>query len=361
LNFSETKVGITIGDCNGIGPEIILKIFANESMYSYFTPVIYGHVKVLKHYISLFEIEDLQLNVVKNGGEAIKGKLNVVNVVDEIEFEVSPGESTQEAGQLAFQSIQSAVEAIKNGEVHNLLTLPINKKNIHSDSFPFKGHTEFLAETFEVGSHMMLLVSDEMRVGVVTGHIPVTQISKHITEEHLSSKLNMLKESLTLDFALTKPKIAVLGLNPHSGDDGLIGTEEVEIIKPCIENHLKQGNLVYGPYPADAFFGMEHYTQFDAVLAMYHDQGLIPFKQKSFSDGVNYTAGLPIVRTSPDHGTAYDIAGKDQASITSTINALFLLKKIYNNRIEYMELNKNPLPFMKHRKEKFSIGVPNLK
>ncbi|MFT4521966.1 MAG: 4-hydroxythreonine-4-phosphate dehydrogenase [Bacteroidia bacterium] len=359
MDFLETKVGITIGDCNGIGPEILLKAFSHSSLYKYFTPVVYGSANVLKHYAALLNMS-LDIKIIDNADEAQGDSLNVINVGFE-DIELATGTSTESAGQLAFAALEACVADIKLGKIHNMVTLPINKKNIQSEEFQFAGHTDYLASTFETDDYMMLLVSDEMRVGVVTGHIPITAVSKAITPELLEKKIKTTLQALQFDFGLIKPKLAVLGLNPHSGDDGLIGDEELNVISPVLKPFIERGELVYGPYPADGFFGKELHREFDAVLAMYHDQGLIPFKQKSFSDGVNYTAGLPIVRTSPDHGTAYDIAGKGKAETSSLVNALFLLKKIYNNRIEYMDLHKNPLPFMKHRREKFSIGVPNLK
>lgn len=349
-----------MGDYNGISMEILLNAFQNEQLFQYCTPVLFGHPEIFRFYANQLGLSHLRYHLVKNPGEAVANKINLMTV-DATSLEITPGTPTTESGQFAIDSLKAAVDSIKKGEVHNLLTLPIDKSNTHGPDFQFAGHTDYLAEEFGADDYMMMLVSDEMRVGLATGHIPVKDVALKLNHDLIRKKLDILLESLRLDFGIVKPKIAVLGLNPHSGDNGLIGMEEKEILKPVIDEFLEKGEMVFGPYPADGFFGKKGYQQFDAVLAMYHDQGLIPFKQLSFSDGVNYTAGLPIVRTSPDHGTAFNIAGKNEADPTSMINAIFLLRKIYVQRIEFMELNKSPLPFIKHRREKFSIGVPNLK
>ncbi len=352
-------MGFTVGDVNGIGLEVMLKAFASGYLFNHCTPVLYGTADSFRFYCKNLELPDLRYNLIKDVSEAVSGQINLKEVG--VEVDIKPGEASKQSGALALKALTTAVEDIKKGEIHNLVTLPIDKNSIQSDDFEFAGHTDYLASAFETEDYMMLLSSDQLRVGVVTGHIPITDVARTVTPELLTQKIDILLESLRFDYGIIKPKIAVLGLNPHSGDNGLIGQEEQDVIKPVIQEYLNKGELVYGPYPADGFFGKKSYEHFDAVLAMYHDQGLVPFKQISFADGVNYTAGLPIVRTSPDHGTAYDLAGKNQADVTSLVNAIFEAKKIYSNRMEFNELNKNPLTFKTHRREKFSIGVPNLK
>lgn len=358
MDFKETKLGFSVGDVNGIGLEVMLKAFSSGHLFNHCTPVLYGTTDSFQFYAKKLGLE-LRYNLIKDTSEAVSDKINLKEVGGKVTIE--PGQPSKETGALALQALTAAVDDIKNGQIHNLVTLPIDKNSIQSDDFDFAGHTDYLAKSFETEDYMMLLANDQLRVGVVTGHIPITQVAKAVTPELLKRKITILLESLRFDYAVRKPKIAVLGLNPHSGDNGLIGTEEQDVIKPVITEFVKEGELVFGPYAADGFFGTRAYENFDAVLAMYHDQGLVPFKQIAFSDGVNYTAGLPIVRTSPDHGTAYDIAGKNQADVSSLVNAVFEAKKIYNNRMEHNELSKNPLGFKSHRKEKFSIGVPNLK
>ncbi len=360
MDFKETKLGFTLGDANGIGMETMLRAFSTPYLFNHCTPVLYGSSAVFTHYCKMLDLPDLRYNLITDTKDCVEGQINLKEVGDK-SIQIKPGEASPETGALALDALTSAVEDIKSGQIHNLVTLPIDKNTIQSDTFDFAGHTDFLAKTFEVDSYMMILTSDDLKVGVVTGHIPITEVAKSLSQQLIEEKIQVLSDSLKFDFGLRKPKIAVLGLNPHSGDNGLIGKEENEIITPAINTFLEQGQLVYGPYAADGFFGTKAYEQFDAVLAMYHDQGLIPFKQISFHNGVNYTAGLPIVRTSPDHGTAYDIAGKGTADITSLVSAIFEAKKIYLNRLESNELNKSPLAYKTHRREKFSIGVPNLK
>ncbi|MFT5725349.1 MAG: 4-hydroxythreonine-4-phosphate dehydrogenase [Bacteroidia bacterium] len=360
MDFKDTKLGFTLGDANGVGMEVMLRAFLSPYLFNHCTPVLYGNAEVFKFYCKALELDDLQYNLITDTADCIEGKINLKEVGNG-NIQVTPGEPSTDTGALALESLNAAIADIKIGQIENLVTLPIDKSTIQSDSFAFAGHTDYLAKSFEVDDYMMLLTSDDLKVGVVTGHIPITEVSKKLTEEIISNKIQILLESLYFDFGVRKPKVAVLGLNPHSGDNGLIGKEELEIIKPAIETFTNKGHLVFGPYSADGFFGTKAYAQFDAVLAMYHDQGLIPFKQISFHNGVNYTAGLPIVRTSPDHGTAYDLAGKGLADPTSLVSAIFEAKKIYLNRLESNELNKSPLAYKTHRREKFSIGVPNLK
>lgn len=360
MGNNKVFLGITSGDPNGIGMELVLKAFANDNLFEFCNPVLYATPQLFKFYKDKLELINLSYKIIKSTKDFEKGKINLKVITDK-EFNCQPGKPEAEAGRFALMSLQMAIADIKNGEIHNLLTCPIDKNTIKSDAFPFNGHTEYLADSFEVDDHMMLLVNEYLRVGLVTGHIPVNEIASALSKDKIISKLNILNTSLIEDFGITKPKIAVLGLNPHSGDNGVIGKEEIEIINPAVVEANASGLMVMGAYPADGFFGSGLERKFDAVLAMYHDQGLIPFKQVAFYSGVNYTAGLPIVRTSPDHGTAYDIAGKGEANIESFVAAIFQNNRIYRNRIESMDLKSNPLPFTKHRREKFSIGIPNLK
>lgn len=351
-------LGISMGDMNGIGMELLLRTFENERMFDYCTPVLYATPGIFKFWKKHLGLEKPMYHLIRSTSECKQDQINLKII--EGEFTVEPGQATESAGMAAYLSLKAAMEDIKSGQTHNLLTLPINKHIMPSAQFPYAGHTEYLAAELEAEEHMMLLVSDELRVGLVTGHVPVQEIAKNISTEKILKKLKVLQEGLQIDFGVSRPKIAVLGLNPHSGDQGLIGSEEQKIIIPAIKEALKQDMLVFGPYPADGFFGKGMHHQFDAVLAMYHDQGLIPFKYAAFDSGVNCTIGLPVIRTSPDHGTAYDIAGKGTASLGSFLESIFLNNKLYQTRIEYYELRKNPLPYTKFRKEKFSIGVPNL-
>lgn len=360
MKYANTRLGISLGDFNGVSLEILLKSFENDILLKHCTPVVFTHKELLQEASAVLNVACPQINIVKQWDEVQENCLNL-REIDCPFNSLDLGNSSEISGRYAVSSLKAAVNAIMEGHIHNLVTLPIDKSTSYSEDFKFEGHTDFLGDIFETTDYMMLLVSDEMRIGMVTGHVPISKVAASITTEKIRHKLTILQNSLIQDFGIVKPKIAVLGLNPHSGDHGLIGREEKDIITPVINEFIQKGDLVYGPFPADGFFGKKLFSQYDAVLAMYHDQGLIPFKQLSFSDGVNYTAGLPIVRTSPDHGTAYDIAGKSVADPSSFINAIFLTKHIYNKRIEFMELNNNPLGFTKHRREKFSIGVPNLK
>jgi 4-phospho-D-threonate 3-dehydrogenase / 4-phospho-D-erythronate 3-dehydrogenase len=353
-------IGFSVGDINGIGLETFLKLFENPEMFKYCVPVLYANRSVVDFCVEQNQFTNVNLHTIQDTKDCKSDCINL-KTIDAPELTMQPGESSTEAGKFAVASLLAAVEDVKNGQIINLVTLPLNKHNIQSEEFTFPGHTSYLAEAFDSEHYMMLLVSDELKVGVVTDHIPVQDISKHLTQDLITQKINTLHESLEIDFGIRKPKIAVLGLNPHSGDNGLIGSEEADVIQPAILEQIESGRTVFGPYSADGFFGNKLYLQFDAVLAMYHDQGLIPFKQIAFEKGVNYTAGLPIIRTSPDHGTAYDIAGKNTASFTSLMNAIFLNNRLYHQRIENLDLHKNKLAFKSHRRERFSIGVPNLK
>lgn len=356
----EILLGISVGDVNGVGLELLLEAYSNPYLFEQSTPVLFADPWVVNAWKSILDLQDFEYNKIGKVSDAKPGVLNVLPI-DGGKFELEVGKSTPEAGAFAFRSLEAVLHSISRGEVQNLLTLPINKHNIQSDDFQFAGHTDYLASAFGTQDHMMILAGEELRVGVLTGHIPVSEVAKNITQERLEKVINIFLHSLQLDFKITKPKIAVLGLNPHSGDHGLIGKEEQEVIEPVVQKFLDNGDLIYGPFAADGFFGTNKFREFDGILAMYHDQGLIPFKQLAFEDGVNYTAGLPMVRTSPDHGTAYDLAGKRIASIQSLVHAIYLNTKIYENRLEHLDLTKDPLKFTNFKREKFSIGVPNLK
>lgn len=326
-------VGITIGDVNGIGPEVIIKTFADSRVLKFGTPVIYGSTKVIAKYKKILEIEEFGYSHIKSAEQVNHKKINLISVGND-NFELQPGKVTPEAGKFALDSLLAASEDLRKGLLSAIVTAPINKLNIQSESFSFPGHTEFFTETFKASDSVMFLTSEFLRVAVVTGHIPLEKVKSSITTDKIISKLKILDSSLKKDFGIGKPKIAVLGLNPHAGEEGLLGDEEKTVIKPAIDILKQKGMMVFGPYPSDGFFGTSQYKKFDAVLAMYHDQGLIPFKTIAFETGVNYTAGLPIIRTSPDHGTAYNLAGKNQADESSFREAFYLACSIYKERKE---------------------------
>ena len=333
-------VGISIGDLNGIGSEVILKTFEDSRMLELCTPVIFANVKIVS-FIKKNLNSEIALHGIDKIEQLVKGKINVLNVWRE-SVDVNFGQNDETVGKYAIKSFIAATNALKDGAIDVLVTAPINKYNIQSDDFKFPGHTDYLDKELE-GNALMLMVQDNLRVGLLTDHIPVNEVASHITEKLIIQKIETINKSLKQDFGITKPKIALLGLNPHSGDNGVIGKEDYEIIKPTIKKLFEKGTLVFGPYSADGFFGSNQYDKFDAVIACYHDQGLIPFKTLSFGKGVNYTAGLNKIRTSPDHGTAYEIAGKGLAEYTSFAEAVYLAIDIYNSRNEYLELVKNPL------------------
>lgn len=333
-------VGISIGDFNGVGIEIILKTFLDKRMFDFCTPVLFGSAKLITAYKKNMDI-NLIFNGIRQVDGALQGKFNVLNLWKE-EFEVNLGTPTAESGKYAFLSLEAATNALAKGEIDLLVTAPINKDNIQSEEFHFPGHTEYLESKLK-GESLMILMADSLRIGLITGHIPVSKVAASITPELIKKKVAILYKTLVQDFAISKPKIAILGLNPHCGDHGVIGNEDDEIIRPIIAEIQNEGKLVYGPYAADGFFGSENYKNFDAILAMYHDQGLAPFKALSFGEGVNFTAGLDKVRTSPDHGTAYDIAGKDEANINSFKEAVFSGIQIFKTRTEYKSLTENAL------------------
>lgn len=341
------KLGISIGDFNGIGCEVALKTFLDPRMMDFCTPVIFASNKTISH-----QKNELGLNVGFNGirdaSQAIDGKINIVNVwkeVPKIEF----GKATEEGGKYAIKSLRAAVQALKADKIDVLVTAPINKNNIQAEDFKFPGHTDFLAQELN-GESLMFMVADSLRVGLLTDHIAVKDVAEAITPKLIRDKVATMVNSLKMDFGIRKPKIALLGINPHSGDNGTIGEEDDKILKPAVQELFNQGILVYGPYSADSFFGSNTHESFDAVLAAYHDQGLIPFKTLSFGKGVNYTAGLSKVRTSPDHGTAYEIAGKGEADESSFKEAVFAAIQVLRNREEFIKLNKNPLQKQKVKK-----------
>lgn len=340
---SRVRVAITHGDLNGIGYEIIIKTFQDQRMMDTITPLVYGVSKVASYHRKALHMNDFNFNLVKNAEAANPRRPNIVNCYEQ-EVKIDLGKSTGIAGELAYLALEKATKDLQDGHVDVLVTAPINKKNIQSDEFKFPGHTEYLAEKWKTDDFLMLMVSNDIRIGVVTGHIPLMQVSSHLSKELILHKLRIMNLSLKRDFSIPKPKIALLGLNPHAGDNGLLGSEEEDIIIPAVSEAFNEGMLAYGPYAADGFFGSSAFASFDGILAMYHDQGLIPFKALSFEYGVNFTAGLPIIRTSPAHGTAYEIAGKNSASPESMRSAIFLACDIFRNRKCYDEMNKDPLP-----------------
>ena len=346
MNSNENliKVGITHGDINGIGYEVIIKSFAATYLQDLCIPVVYGDSKVASYHKKAVDIKDFTFNLIKNAEQAKEKRVNIVNIYDD-EVKIELGISSEIAGKLAFLSLEQAVEDLKKHYIDVLVTAPINKNNIQSAQFKFPGHTEYLAQKFGKKDFLMLMVADNLRIGTATGHIPLKDVPASLDKNIILSKIQILNSSLIEDFGIRKPKIAVLGLNPHAGDCGLLGKEEQDIILPAINSAFENNILAFGPFPADGFFGSSEYKKYDGVIAMYHDQGLIPFKTLAFDAGVNYTAGLPYVRTSPAHGTAYDIAGKDIASPESFKEAVLLAIEIYKNRMEYKEINANPLKF----------------
>ncbi|HEY3430731.1 MAG TPA: 4-hydroxythreonine-4-phosphate dehydrogenase PdxA [Cyclobacteriaceae bacterium] len=327
------RIGITLGDINGVGPEVTMKALSDNRLLSMITPVVYGSSKVLSFYKKLLNIEELNYSQVRNQGQYLPKSINVVTSWDE-NLEAHPGKASPQSGKAALQALRQAAADLKDGFTDALVTAPIDKHTVHSDEFPFKGHTEFLAEFFGAKEHLMLLVNESLRVGLVTGHVPLRDVASLITRERVESKLKSLEQTLRKDFGIQKPKIAVLGLNPHAGDGGVIGDEDEKILKPLINDWKNQGKTVFGPHPPDGFFAAGNFLKYDGILAMYHDQGLIPFKSMAFDTGVNFTAGLPVVRTSPDHGTGYSIAGKNQASENSMRQAIYTALDILKARQE---------------------------
>lgn len=350
------RVGITHGDFNGVGYEVILKMLDDARILELCTPIIYGSAKIAAFYRKSLELagpwQPVQIN---SAADASADAVNIINVIGQ-EAHITPGEASKEAGEAAFIALERAVEDLKNGHIDVLLTAPINKSTIQSDTFRFPGHTEYLAASAADGSQpLMILFNENIRVALVTTHLPIAKVPEAITTENIVEKLALFNKSLTTDFAVVKPRIAVLALNPHAGEDGLLGKEEKEIIAPAIEKARQMKIHAFGPYAADGFFGNGLYTKFDGVLAMYHDQGLAPFKTLAMDSGVNFTAGLPFVRTSPDHGTGYDIAGKNRASEESMRAALYAAIDIYRSRQAFNEMTAAPLPKLYHEKGRDNV------
>lgn len=350
---SLVRVGITQGDTNGIGYELILKIFSDNAMFDMCVPVVYGHSKIAAYHRKALGL-NTQYRVLHSAEDAVAGQLNFVNCSDE-EVKVEFGKSSSEAGHAAFQSLEQAVQDLKSGLIDVLVTAPINKASIQSTNFRFVGHTEYLQDRLgnENSDSLMILFNNIMRVALVSTHLPISEVAFAITQEKIEQKARLLYESLCRDFNVSSPRIAVLSLNPHAGEGGFLGHEEDDIIIPAIKSLSDAGISCYGPFPADGFFGAGSYKHFDGILAMYHDQGLTAFKALSMNDGINFTAGLPFVRTSPDHGTAYDIAGKGVATPDSFRSSIFAAIDIFRNRCSYDEAHANPLPkIYQERKER---------
>ena len=335
------KIGITQGDVNGIGYEVIMKALQDMEVIEDLTPIIYGSPKAAAYHRKALNVAGFSLNNINDADEAHPKRINIVTCGDD-NIKVELGKSSEAAGQAAFAALEAAVRDLSDGKIDAVVTAPINKKNIQSENFHFPGHTEYLEQAAQAPA-LMLLVAGKLRVGVVAGHVPICKVAQFITQDKILSKLRILNKSLKQDFNIDGPRIAVLGLNPHSGDHGLLGEEEEAVTSPAIAKAQEEGICAMGPYPADGLFGSDTLGKFDAILAMYHDQGLAPFKALAFTSGVNYTAGLPIIRTSPDHGTAYDIAGQDKADPTSMREAIYLAMDIARNRKVNIELEANKL------------------
>lgn len=339
---NQVRIGFTHGDVNGIGYEVIIKTLMDKRIMDMITPVVFGHSKVASYHRKTLKAKDFNFNLIKKVEAANPKRPNIINI-DDREVKIELGIPTKISGEMAYLSLKSAVESLEMEQIDAIVTAPIHKKSIQSDEFTTPGHTEFFAERYHVNEYLMMMVSGNLRIGVVTGHIPLRDVPAAVNQDLLMNKIQIFHDSLRRDFAIARPRIAVLGLNPHAGDDGLLGTEEQETIIPVISKAFDDGIMVYGPYAADGFFAASHHKKFDGVLAMYHDQGLVPFKTLAFDNGVNYTAGLPIIRTSPAHGTAYDIAGKNMANESSMRAAAYLACDIFRNRTDFDEMNANPL------------------
>jgi len=336
------KIGISHGDINGISYEVIIKTLMDSRIHEICTPVIYGSPKVAAYHKKALGLENFSPTGINSPDEARGNKAYIINCVDE-NIRVELGKSTESAGLDSFKALKAATAALEAGKIDALITGPVNKQNIQHSEFNYSGHTEYLQAHFKADEVMMLMVSDLLKVGLVTGHVPLSAVSAMLNIELLVAKLKILSHSLLVDFGIRNPRIAVLGINPHAGDDGLLGSDEQKVITPAIQQAKKLGITAFGPYAADGFFGAGRFKRFDAVLAMYHDQGLAPFKSLSMDTGVNFTAGLPVVRTSPAHGTAYELAGKNEASADSFRNALYLAIDVARNREMYKEISSNPM------------------
>ncbi len=341
-NNHPVRIGISHGDVNGISYEIIIKTLSDTRILDFFTPIVYGSSKVASYHKKLLGIHDFNFHIIRSADQALPGKANLVNIFPD-EIKIDLGQTTEVAGQAAYMALEAATDDLASGQIDALVTAPINKQNIQSKDFSFPGHTEYLTKKFGAEESLMLMVSNDTRIGVITGHIPLREVPGNISRERILQKVRILNNSLKKDFGIQKPRIALLGLNPHAGDKGVIGIEEEEVIIPSIQEAFDEGILVFGPYPADGFFGSDAFNHFDGILAMYHDQGLIPFKTLSFKSGVNFTAGLPVVRTSPAHGTAFDMAGKNMATPDAFRESVYLALEIARNRRMFEEISVNPL------------------
>ena len=345
------RVGVSIGDPNGIGMEVIIKTFMDNRMMQMCTPIVYASSKTASFHRKALGINDFSFNFIKTAEQANPKNANLINVWEE-EIVIELGKDTQTGGKYALKSFEAALKDLKEGKIDVLVTAPLNKHNIPSEKSKFIGHTEFLTNYFAAQDHLMMMVGDELRIATVTGHIPLSEVASTLSTQKIENKAKIFLKSLTEDFGIRKPKIALLGLNPHAGDNGLLGKEEETIILPAINNLKNEGHLVYGPFGADGFFGSGNFTKFDGILSMYHDQGLVPFKTLAFENGVNFTAGLSVVRTSPDHGTAYDIAGKNCANEQSFRSAVYLAVDIFNQRKNLKETTANPLKISFQKRER---------
>lgn len=356
---NKLRIGITQGDTNGIGYEVIIKCLSDARLLDMCTPVVYGSSKSFGYYRKqICETENIVTNIITSAREAHPKRVNIVNCVADMAIE--PGQLTHDGAKAAIAALEKAVEEMKEGLIDILVTAPFNKRAVNQETFKFPSHTDYLVKEFGDGDGVMLMCADSMRVGVVTNHLPISKISSALTTESIMSKLRVMNKSLKRDFCIVKPKIAVLGLNPHAGDKGFLGDEEINIIRPAIEQANSEGILCFGPYPPDGFFSINMQYKFDAVLAMYHDQGLIPFKSLAFDNGVNFTAGLSIVRTGPDHGSAFDLAGKNKANPQSMMSAIYLAMDIWRNRVKYDRMNANPMPIKEFESSKEKQGRNNI-
>lgn len=342
MSNKKIKVGISVGDVNGVGLEVILKTLSDKRILNHCIPIIYGSSKVVSYHKNIAQLEVFSFNGTKSADHINPKMVNVVNCWNE-NINIKLGQVNMDGGKYALLSLERAMEDLKNEKIDALVTAPIHKKAMELAGFQHVGHTEFITKSVEVKESLMLMVNDDLRIGLVTNHIPIHRVAQKINQRLVTKKLQIMHQALHIDFGIDKPKIAVLGLNPHAGDDGLIGDEELRNIMPAIEEAKDLNIMAIGPYSADGFFGSGTYKKFDGILAMYHDQGLLPFKALSFGSGVNYTAGLPVVRTSPDHGTAFDIVGQNVADSSSFRKALFQAIDVVKNRRNYMEMTANPL------------------
>lgn len=346
-------IGISQGDPNGVGLELIIRSFQHSLLFEHCIPVLYANPKSFAYYKKLLGMDKPSYVMVRDISDIKGNQLNLISSYNEL-TEIQPGVSSEAGGKEAIHAVKRMLQDAKNGKLHAMVTAPLDKSTVKTEN-EFTGHTSYITKELGVSDSLMMLISDEIRVGLLTEHLPLGRVAQAVTKESIVSKLKIANESLKRDFGIVKPKIAVLGLNPHNGEQGKLGAEEKDIIAPAVKEAAEAGVFCFGPYSADGFFGMQSYRSFDMVLAMYHDQGLIPFKSIAFEDGVNYTAGLPVVRTSPDHGTAYNLAGKNTASTLSFINAVFAAIDIYHERNQTDHLKSNPLAFSNFRRERFRL------